>query len=254
MRNLNGGIIKHIKKIFAFTLAEVLITIGVIGVVAAITIPSLITKSHRIIVENRLKDSYSIISNAVKMAEEEWGVGFEPTDGLTSTGWSPRSSKFVFDKYFRPFMKINYEYSQDDCVELSKAYGQNPNSGMYIDYNGACYSLPNGTSIIFWAGRKDIDSPYLMTVQFRINPAKKKQIDGIDVFGFQIVNSNNGLVVTSGLEQIGFEISDEKLIEACGSDSDRIPVNGYWWGRNAFCLELIKRNGWKIPANYPLKF
>ena len=245
---------KHIKKIFAFTLAEVLITIGVIGVVAAITIPSLITKSHRIIVENRLKDSYSIISNAVKMAEEEWGVGFEPTDGLTSTGWSPRSSKFVFDKYFRPFMKINYEYSQDDCVELSKAYGQNPNSGMYIDYNGACYSLPNGTSIIFWAGRKDIDSPYLMTVQFRINPAKKKQIDGIDVFGFQIVNSNNGLVVTSGLEQIGFEISDEKLIEACGSDSDRIPVNGYWWGRNAFCLELIKRNGWKIPADYPLKF
>lgn len=245
---------KHIKKIFAFTLAEVLITIGVIGVVAAITIPSLITKSHRIIVENRLKDSYSIMSNAVKMAEEEWGAGFEPTDGLTSTGWSPRSSKFVFDKYFRPFMKINYEYSQDDCVELSKAYGQNPNSGMYIDYNGACYSLPNGTSIIFWAGRKDIDSPYLMTVQFRINPAKKKQIDGIDVFGFQIVNSNNGLVVTSGLEQIGFEISDEKLIEACGSDSDRIPVNGYWWGRNAFCLELIKRNGWKIPANYPLKF
>ena len=245
---------KHIKKIFAFTLAEVLITIGVIGVVAAITIPSLITKSHRIIVENRLKDSYSIMSNAVKMAEEEWGVGFEPTDGLTSTGWSPRSSKFVFDKYFRPFIKINYEYSQDDCVELSKAYGQNPNSGMYIDYNGACYSLPNGTSIIFWAGRKDTDSPYLMTVQFRINPAKKKQIDGIDVFGFQIVNSNNGLVVTSGLEQIGFEISDEKLIEACGSDSDRIPVNGYWWGRNAFCLELIKRNGWKIPANYPLKF
>lgn len=245
---------KHIKKIFAFTLAEVLITIGVIGVVAAITIPSLITKSHRIIVENRLKDSYSILSNAVKMAEEEWGVGFEPTDDLTSTGWSPRSSKFVFDKYFRPFMKINYEYSQDDCVELSKAYGQNPNSGMYIDYNGACYSLPNGTSIIFWAGRKDIDSPYLMTVQFRINPAKKKQIDGIDVFGFQIVNSNNGLVVTSGLEQIGFEISDEKLIEACGSDSDRFPVNGYWWGRNAFCLELIKRNGWKIPANYPLKF
>lgn len=245
---------KHIKKIFAFTLAEVLITIGVIGVVAAITIPSLITKYHRITVENRLKDSYSIMANAVKMAEEEWGVGFEPTDVITGTGWSPENSKIVFDKYFRPFMKINYEYPHNECVELSKAYGQNPNSGMYIDYNGACYSLPNGTSIIFWAGRKDTDSPYLMTVQFRINPAKKKQIDGIDVFGFQIVNSNNGLVVTSGLEQIGFEISDEKLIEACGSDSDRIPVNGYWWGRNAFCLELIKRNGWKIPANYPLKF
>lgn len=245
---------KHIKKIFAFTLAEVLITIGVIGVVAAITIPSLITKYHRITVENRLKDSYSIMANAVKMAEEEWGVGFEPTDVLTGTGWSPENSKIVFDKYFRPFMKINYEYSQDDCVELSKAYGQNPNSSMYIDYNGACYSLPNGVSIIFWAGRKDTDSPYLMSAQFRINPAKKKQIEGIDVFGFQIFNSNNGLVVTSGLDQIGFEISDEKLIESCGSDSNRISVNGYSWGRSAFCMELIKRNSWKIPANYPLKF
>lgn len=238
----------------AFTLAEILITLGIIGVVAAITIPMLMTKYHRIIVENRLKDSYAIMSNAVKMAEEEYGVGFEPTDVLTGTGWSPENSKIVFDKYFRPFMKINYEYSQDDCVELSKAYGQNPNSSMYIDYNGACYSLPNGVSIIFRAGRKDTDSPYLMSAQFRINPAKKKQIEGIDVFGFQIFNSNNGLVVTSGLDQIGFEISDEKLIESCGSNSDRISVNGYSWGRSAFCMELIKRNSWKIPANYPLKF
>ena len=44
----------------AFTLAEILITLGIIGVVAAITIPMLVTKYHRIIVENRLKDSYAI--------------------------------------------------------------------------------------------------------------------------------------------------------------------------------------------------
>lgn len=56
----------------AFTLAEILITLGIIGVVAAITIPMLMTKYHRIIVENRLKDSYAIMSNAVKMAEEEF--------------------------------------------------------------------------------------------------------------------------------------------------------------------------------------
>lgn len=98
----------------AFTLAEILITLGIIGVVAAITIPMLMTKYHRIIVENRLKDSYAIMSNAVKMAEEEYGVGFEPTDVLTGPGWSHENSKIVFDKYFRPFMKINYEYSQDE--------------------------------------------------------------------------------------------------------------------------------------------
>ena len=169
----------------AFTLAEVLITLGIIGVVAAITIPMLMTKYHKIIVENRLKDSYSIMSNAVKMAEEEYGVGFEPADVLTGTGWSPEKSKMVFDKYFRPFMKINYEYSHDDCIELSKAYGQNPNSSMYIDYNGACYSLPNGVSIIFFAGRKDLDSPAMISASFRLSPTKKKQVEGIDVLAFK---------------------------------------------------------------------
>lgn len=34
---------KRLKKVFGFTLAEVLITLGVIGVVAAMTIPTLMT-------------------------------------------------------------------------------------------------------------------------------------------------------------------------------------------------------------------
>lgn len=246
---------KHIKKIFAFTLAEVLITIGLIGVVAAITIPSLITKYHRITVENRLKDSYSIMANAVKMAEEEWGVGFEPTDVLTGTGWSPENSKIVFDKYFRPFMKINYEYPHNECVELSKTYAPNKSqSSMYVDYNGACYNLMNGVSIIFWAGRKDDSSPYVMPVMIKLQPTKNKSLDGIDTFSLQIDSTDRGLVVSSGLSKIGADVSDDNLAKQCGSASGRVNFNGYSWGRSAFCFELIKRNGWKIPANYPLKF
>lgn len=43
----------YIKKI-AFTLAEVLITLGVIGVVAAMTIPTLITSYQKHVVETKL--------------------------------------------------------------------------------------------------------------------------------------------------------------------------------------------------------
>lgn len=35
----------------AFTLAEVLITLGIIGVVAAITIPMLMTKYHKLLLK-----------------------------------------------------------------------------------------------------------------------------------------------------------------------------------------------------------
>ena len=44
-----------------FTLAEVLITLGIIGVVAAMTIPSLITKYQKKAIETKFKQDFSII-------------------------------------------------------------------------------------------------------------------------------------------------------------------------------------------------
>ena len=51
-----------------FTLAEVLITLGIIGVVAAITIPSLMTAYNKHITETRLKKFYSLFNQAIKLS------------------------------------------------------------------------------------------------------------------------------------------------------------------------------------------
>ena len=62
----------------SFTLAEVLITLGIIGVVAAMTLPSLIGNYKKRETVTILKKAYSEISQALKMAEvdnefmEEW--------------------------------------------------------------------------------------------------------------------------------------------------------------------------------------
>ncbi len=48
-------------KKFAFTLAEVLITLGIIGIVAAMTLPSLIIRNQNKALEAGLKKNYSII-------------------------------------------------------------------------------------------------------------------------------------------------------------------------------------------------
>ena len=53
---------------FGFTLAEVLITLGIIGVVAAMTLPVLVQKNNNRVVEVRLMKFYSAINQAVKMA------------------------------------------------------------------------------------------------------------------------------------------------------------------------------------------
>ncbi len=54
----------------AFTLAETLITLGIIGVVAAITIPQLKAFLFEKQVVNNFKQSYSIINNAIRLMEE----------------------------------------------------------------------------------------------------------------------------------------------------------------------------------------
>ena len=55
----------------AFTLAEVLITLGIIGVVAALTIPGLIAKFHQIQFETAFKKEYSMFQNAMNLITEE---------------------------------------------------------------------------------------------------------------------------------------------------------------------------------------
>ena len=57
----------------AFTLAEVLITLGIIGVVAALTMPSLIQNYQKSVLKNQFKKSYNIIQNAYRTAEMQFG-------------------------------------------------------------------------------------------------------------------------------------------------------------------------------------
>lgn len=51
----------------AFTLAEVLVTLGIIGIVAAMTIPSLVNRTRNKQLETGLKRSYSVLSQALDL-------------------------------------------------------------------------------------------------------------------------------------------------------------------------------------------
>ena len=62
------------KQLFGFTLAEVLITLGIIGVVAAITLPSLIQKYQKKTYIEGLKVGVSIFEQGFKAAMADDGV------------------------------------------------------------------------------------------------------------------------------------------------------------------------------------
>lgn len=64
-------------QIKAFTLSEVLITLGIIGVVAAMTMPVLIANYRENVIKNQFKKAYSLVSQALTRIEVNNGYPLE---------------------------------------------------------------------------------------------------------------------------------------------------------------------------------
>ena len=75
----NSDIKHHYKYNKGFTLAEVLITLVIIGIVASITMPAMIANYRSIVLESQFKKSYSILSQALIRSKEELGENLHQT-------------------------------------------------------------------------------------------------------------------------------------------------------------------------------
>ena len=113
----------------AFTLTEVLITLGIIGVVAAITLPSLI--QHNIEKQRvaKLKKAYSELSQAYNLAVEEFG---SPTEWGMG-GMYEEKSHYIMANNMRKFLKLSV-----DCVDMTEAQTEK-NCGFKGAFGGSQY-------------------------------------------------------------------------------------------------------------------
>ena len=104
------------SKKSAFTLAEVLITLGIIGVVAAMTIPTLVANYQEKQTVSKLIKAYAAITNAYTMAKAEngdlntWGfagsAGFVPDeDGNNTYNDAAFKNAGTFWNMLRPYLK-----------------------------------------------------------------------------------------------------------------------------------------------------
>lgn len=151
---------KILKRIIwkkrAFTLAEVLITLGIIGVVAAMTIPALQTNIRRKTASARLKTFYANMKQMLLLAEDDYG---------SSANWNTRLSKAEFwDTYFLPYLKATKSndgskiyfpdgstlenFGHGSCLELKYDYNGDggPNKWGYDAYWFVICPTTNGGS------------------------------------------------------------------------------------------------------------
>lgn len=138
----------------AFTLAEVLITLGIIGVVAAMTLPTLIQKYQRLVLETQLKKTYTTLSQGIQKAMADDGVtSFYDTEFFEACKQSNSDAcKQVLIKYFkiidsssmknREYYMSSVEYKKGEYSLKRGPHGKVPDDKYFYSFtDGAQFNL-----------------------------------------------------------------------------------------------------------------
>ena len=108
--------IHHINKP-GFTLAEVLITLGIIGVVAAMTMPALITNHKYMVLQNQFKAAYSDLNQAAKLFQ----VHNDMYVGEYAASYTSKDALNEFSKEFKTVLKTSnlmYDSTDDEGTSI----------------------------------------------------------------------------------------------------------------------------------------
>jgi len=175
----------------AFTLAEVLITLGIIGVVAAMTMPSLIQKHHQKQMEVQFKKAYSSLQQALYSIDPDMYATLSGSYGGETTEFFQdlyKKYKVVSDKNVSRMYYVNKKWDIKTYTKKSGSYNQCAQLPARINADGsaigAMYNCFGNWIVIDTNG-----------------PKGKPNALGHDIFYFSM--SNQGKLIPTGSPQYG---------------------------------------------------
>lgn len=206
------------KVLKGFTLAEVLITLGIIGVVAAMTLPSVINHYQKQATALKVKKFYNMMNNAVNRSVVD--------NGDINTWYPERKSNNYNDNvnflktYILPYIKY------DRYDKLSTNY---PNSVyIYLTYGGLIiYNTDtSGTNIAYYVNGKE-----------ETNSRNRFQ------FAFNKANTSNPTFI-------------EPYTYLWNGQYESLKTHGTWGCKKGctnceYCAKILQLNDWKFPDDYP---
>ncbi|OGH99507.1 MAG: hypothetical protein A2104_02445 [Candidatus Melainabacteria bacterium GWF2_32_7] len=165
------------------TLAEILITLITVGIIAALTVPSLIQNVQDNINRSAWKTAYANFDQATKRIVIDYGGSFK---GIFENN-NDLGNKY---KEYMTYTKTCLEgTSQGDCWHASgviKSYA-NPNSVITTHWqNGSSFMLNNGMLVYFFSVDKDCNNDDCGDIVIDVNGFKKPNRIGYDIFGITI--------------------------------------------------------------------
>ncbi len=275
-RNAVSSFTLHLslKQRVAFTLAEVLITLGVIGVVAALTMPSLIANYQKKVLVTQIKKTYATLNEGFRQIMTSQGC----TD-MTCAGFldylTARENKDLGVQLFAAYSDnltrvvntfklsnvettLNMNSSLFDYNVSIQGLESNPNLPVpFISllsmlglsaYNNYLVSgtLPDGSIIFYMLGGY---------IYIDVNGQKKPNIVGRDIFGLMLMSDGRVLPFTDynswyyyyRKQQLPANqtwiMTEQERLRNLKDECLSSPMSELLKGA---CLELIIHDGWEM--------
>ncbi len=233
-----------------FTLAEVLITLGILGVVIAMTLPTVVGKYKKQATISQLKKAYTILSQVVLSAQEDNGGAYF----LTSDTVNADATKKFFEQYWLPYFN-NPTVSEDGLHPYGVGYAYETINGesyrqtiLTLFASGRIYfTTMDGTSyyvnMMWWDREYDEDGNIVsltakyssnQLVHVDLNGVKPPNVIGKDVFMFQVFFDKN-IVRPYGYSKTQAQINSNCSLNGTGD----------------YCAAKIINDGWQMRDDYP---
>ena len=202
----------------AFTLAEVLITLSIIGVVAAMTMPALIANTKKSEISAKLKKFNTTMAQCVLLSEQDNG----PAEEWSNPG---EYDTFDLDKFFKTYLAPYIKYSS---AGLKTEYG----SKRYYVY------LLDGGYFYFVKGN-------CVDIVYDVNGSKKPNAHGRDIFRFLLCGSKSPEWCDGRhfcpMYSTSAHTREEKIQDCIKGD------------RGSGCTGLLEYDGWEFKKDYPIR-
>jgi prepilin-type N-terminal cleavage/methylation domain-containing protein len=225
--------IELMKK--AFTLAEVLITLGVIGVIATMTLPALIANSRKKETSVKLKKFYSTMEQAIRLSQ---------IDNGDMSGWdvpdTQNNKQQIYDwwsKYIMPYLSGAKLCGMNEVTGVCSVPSGHNNSMTII------ILLRDGSKIEAYIGGANSISSATHIV---LHTDNKSSVVGKNAFYFRYNNGSGQFVDcerygSPPIPSLSMNPTREELLNGCSVSPPQ-------------CTCLLMHDGWEFKDDYPLKF
>lgn len=228
-----------------FTLSEVLITLGIVGTIAALTIPSVVSNYKKKVYVAQLKKTYNQIYDATHaiINDEQASNYYATSAGITQTSIAHNCKTgpcYLLNNYFNVakagcVADNGNEKQSKQNVCYAKDYKSLSGASLNTTLSGYCIQTTNGVTICMAHNPTN----QVTCVVIDVNGTDEPNMAGRDVFSMDIKSDGSVSDYASGSNDVSAQGQDP---ENCGKISAYEGV----YSAASGCLNKIITDGWRM--------